>query len=127
MPKDVQADYPSQVHKPGDFDAFWNDVQRQVKAIPLTLEIIPDPLRTSEDIEVFQVYYTSLDHLRIAAWYCRPTQRAERLPAVVFLPGYQMDPPIPKEWARKGYVALSVAPRGKLRSLRQFNPGSADL
>ena len=45
----------------------------------------------------------------------------------MFLPGYQMDPPIPKEWARKGYVALSVAPRGKLRSNRQFNPGYPNL
>ena len=45
----------------------------------------------------------------------------------MFLPGYQMDPPIPKEWARKGYIALSVAPRGKLRSNRQFNPGYPNL
>ena len=47
-------------------------------------------------------------------------------PAIMLLPGYQMDPPIPKEWARKGYVALSVAPRGKLRSMRQFNPGLSE-
>ena len=127
MPKDVQADYPSQVHKPEDFDAFWDAVLHQVEAIPLALEIRPDPLRTSEDVEVFQVYYTSLDHVRIAAWYCRPTQRAERMPAILFLPGYQMDPPIPKEWARQGYVALSVAPRGKLRSTRPFNPGYPNL
>lgn len=127
MSKDVPADYPSQVYKPEDFDAFWDGVLHQVKAIPLTLEMIPEPLRTSEDVEVFQVFYTSLDHLRIAAWYCRPTRRAEQLPAILFLPGYQMDPPIPKEWARKGYAALSVAPRGKLRSLRQFNPGYPNL
>jgi cephalosporin-C deacetylase len=65
--------------------------------------------------------------VRIAAWYCRPARRAGRTPAILFLPGYQMDPPIPKEWARKGYSALSVAPRGKLRSLRQFNPGYPNL
>ena len=64
--------------------------------------------------------------MRIAAWYCRPTRRAERSPAILFLPGYQMDPPIPKEWARKGYCALSVAPRGKLRSNRQFNSGLSE-
>jgi cephalosporin-C deacetylase len=46
---------------------------------------------------------------------------------MLFLPGYQMDPPIPKDWARKGYIALSVAPRGKLRSNRQFNPGYPNL
>jgi cephalosporin-C deacetylase len=127
MPKAVHVNYQSKVSKPADFDAFWQEVLRQAGAIPLDPEVIAEPLRTSDDIEVFQVFYTSLDRVRIAAWYCRPTQRAERTPALLFLPGYQMDPPIPKEWARKGYIALSVAPRGKLRSMRQFNPGYPNL
>ena len=123
MPKAVAVDYQSMVKKPADFDAFWDGVLQQAAAVPLEPEMIPDPLRTSADVEVFQVFYTSLEHVRIAAWYCRPTRRAERIPAVLLLPGYQADPPIPKEWALKGYGALSVAPRGKLRSNRQFNPG----
>jgi cephalosporin-C deacetylase len=127
MPKAVQTDYQSKVQKPEDFDAFWSDVQQRVAAIPLDPEIVPDPLRTSEDIEVFQVFYRSLDDVRIAAWYCRPSRRAEPIAAVLVLPGYQSDPPIPKEWARKGYLALSVAPRGKLRSHTQFNPGYPNL
>jgi cephalosporin-C deacetylase len=127
MPKDVQADYQSKVTKPADFDAFWQDVLRQAEAISLAPELIPDPLRTSADIEVFEVFYNSLEQVRVAAWYCRPTRRAEQTPAILFSPGYQMDPPIPKEWARKGYIALSVAPRGKLRSNRQFNPGYPNL
>jgi cephalosporin-C deacetylase len=121
------AEYRSRVRKPDDFAGFWDDVLRQASVIPLDAEVVPDPLRTSDDVEVFQVFYTSLDHVRIAAWYCRPVRRPERTPAIVFLPGYQMDPPIPKDWARKGYIALSVAPRGKLRSVSQFNPGYPNL
>jgi cephalosporin-C deacetylase len=121
------ADYQSKARKPDDFDAFWADVLQQASAIPLEAEVVADPLRTSDDVEVFQVFYTSLEHVRVASWYCRPARRAERTPAIMFLPGYQMDPPIPKEWARKGYIALSVAPRGKLRSHRQFNPGYPNL
>jgi cephalosporin-C deacetylase len=127
MPRTIAVDYQSRVRKPADFDAFWEDVLRQAAEVPLAPEMIPDPLRTSDDVEVFQVFYTSIEALRIAAWYCRPARRAGRTPAILFLPGYQMDPPIPKEWARKGYSALSVAPRGKLRSLRQFNPGYPNL
>jgi cephalosporin-C deacetylase len=127
MAKAVQADYRSKVTKPEDFEAFWQGVLGQLEAVPLAPELIPDPLRTSADIEVFQVFYNSLDRVRIAGWYCRPMGRAERTPAILFTPGYQMDPPIPKEWARKGYIALSVAPRGKLRSNRQFNPGYPNL
>lgn len=127
MAKVVQVDYQSTVTKPADFDAFWEDVQRQAAAVPLALEVVPDPLRTSSDVEVFQVFYDSLERVRIAAWYCRPSKRTERIPGMLFTPGYQMDPPIPKEWARKGYAVLSVAPRGKLRSNRQFNPGYPNL
>ena len=127
MPKTVAASYQPKVEKPDDFDAFWNNVLREASAVPLEPELVPDPLRTSEDIEVFHVFYTSIDRVRVAAWYARPVRRAARTPAIVFLPGYQMDPPIPKEWARKGYAALSVAPRGKLRSNRQFNPGYPNL
>ena len=127
MPETVAAGYRSNVHKPEDLEAFWDDVLGQASRIPLDIEVVPDPLRTSHDIEVFQVFYTSLDHVRIAAWYCRPVHRKERTAAVMLLPGYQMDPPIPKDWARKGYLALSVAPRGKLRSHRQFNPGYPNL
>src|SRR5918996_465535 len=127
MPIQVRADYQSKMRKPADFEVFWQGVMRQAETIPLASKVVPDPLRTSDDIEVFQACYTSLDHVRIAAWYCRPARQAERAPAILFLPGYQMDPPIPKEWARKGYIALSVAPRGKLRSMRQFNPGYPNL
>jgi cephalosporin-C deacetylase len=127
MPKTVSPNYQSVVHKPEDFDAFWDGVQGQAARLPLDPEIIPDPLRSSADIDVSQVFYTSLDGIRIAAWYCRPTHRPDKTPAILLLPGYQMDPPIPKEWARQGYIALCVAPRGKLRSMRQFNPGYPNL
>ena len=127
MTRAVATGYQARARKPADFDAFWAGVLEQAAAVPLRPELVPDPLRSSEDVEVFEVYYSSLDHLRIAAWYCRPARRTDRLPAVIFLPGYQMDPPIPKEWARRGYCALSMAPRGKLRSLGRFNPGYPNL
>ncbi|MCZ6873935.1 MAG: acetylxylan esterase [bacterium] len=127
MPKTVSPHYQSVVHKPKDFNAFWDGVQDQAARLPLDPEIIPEPLRSSADIDVSQVFYTSLDGVRIAAWYCRPTRRPNKAPAILLLPGYQMDPPIPKEWARQGYIALCVAPRGKLRSMRQFNPGYPNL
>ncbi len=127
MPKNVRTDYPTKVRKPDDFDEFWSGVLDDAAKIPLNPETVPDPLRSSEDIEVFQVFYDSLDNVRIAAWYCLPRNRRGKLPAVIFLPGYQSDPPIPKDWARRGYAAICVAPRGKLRSNRQFNPGYPGL
>jgi len=127
MTKSIPEDYRCKVKKPGDFDQYWNDVLSQAAQIPLNAVTVADPLRTSDYIETFQVFYDSLDGVRVAAWYCLPKNRTGRLPAVLFLPGYQSDPPIPKDWARRGYAAISAAPRGKLRSNSQFNPGYPNL
>jgi cephalosporin-C deacetylase len=113
--------------KPSDFDAFWDDVRREVGAIPLAVELIADPLRSSDDVAVYQIFFTSLDDVRIAGWYCRPTVFSGTLPGLLTLPGYQAEPGIPTQWARRGYGVLTVAPRGKLRSNRQFNPGIPNL
>lgn len=127
MPRPVLEDYVCRVKKPTDFHEFWDEVLAQAAQIPLNPETVPDPLRTSEDVEVFQVFYDSLDNVRIASWYCVPRNRAGAVPGMLLLPGYQSDPAIPKEWARRGYAALSVAPRGKVRSKSQFNPGYPNL
>lgn len=119
--------YVSKVRKPPDFDDFWSEVLEQASAIPLEPKVVRDPLRSSEDTEVYEVFYNSLNRVRIAGWYCLPKERQGLLPAILQLPGYQMEPPIPKNWAKMGYAAFSVAPRGKLRSNRQFNPGYPGL
>ena len=127
MPRHAPQDYRTKVRKPFDFDDFWRDVLDQAAKIPLAPQTVPDPLRSSDDVEVFQVAYDSLDNVRIFAWYCLPPRRIQPLPALLSLPGYMGEPGVPKELARLGYAALSVAPRGKIRSNRQFNPGYPGL
>ena len=123
----VDENYRSKARKPDDFDAFWSDVKAQVARVVLNPEVVAEPLRSDDEVEVFQVFYNSLDNVRIAAWYCLPRGARDQLPAIMLVPGYQSDPGIPKEWARRGYAALGVAPRGKLRSNAQFNPGYPGL
>jgi cephalosporin-C deacetylase len=113
--------------KPIDFDAFWNDVRDQADGIPLLPEVVADPVRTTPDVSVFRAYFTSLDHIRIAGWYCRPAEFSGTLPALLTLPGYQAEPGIPVDWARRGYAVVSVGMRGKLRSNSRFNPGIPNL
>lgn len=120
--------YGTTTRRPDDFDRFWDDVVARVAAIPLEPRVEPIPLRSTEQVEVFEVTYNSLDHVRIACWYCLPRQRSSRtLPALIHVPGYVSEPLMPKASALAGYASLSVAPRGKLRSNRQFNPGYPGL
>ena len=127
MAYSVDENYRSKARKPSDFEEFWDDVKAQVARVDLNPEIVAEPMRSDDEVEVFQVFYDSLDNVRIAAWYCLPRGARGPLPAILAVPGYQSDPGIPKEWARRGYAALGVAPRGKLRSYAQFNPGYPGL
>ena len=127
MPRVPADQYQTIVRKPDDIDRFWDDVLAETATIPLEPEVVYDPLRSTASIDVYEVFYTSLDHVRIAGWYAVPRQREGKLPGLIQVPGYNMEPPVPKNWAARGYAAFSVAPRGKLRSNRQFNPGYPGL
>lgn len=122
-----KSNYHSSVEKPEDFDAFWAGVEAAADSIPLNASLRPDSLRSTESVEVFEVHYDSLDHVRIAGWYCLPRERSDPLPTVVAYPGYISEPSLPKNWAEQGYAAFGAAPRGKLRSNRQYNPGYPGL
>jgi cephalosporin-C deacetylase len=120
-------EYGTTTARPADFDEFWDNVLRDLAAIPLNSHVEHLPLRSTSEIDVYEVTYDSLDHVRIACWYCVPTGRITPLPTIVHVPGYVSEPLMPKATALKGFAALSVAPRGKLRSNRQFNPGYPGL
>ena len=121
------ATYPTAVTKPPDFDQFWADVLAQAAKIPLNATVTPVPMRSTATVEVFEVHYDSLDHVRIAGWYCLPRHRPKPLPAIVYYPGYISEPTFPKAPAAKGYATFGAAPRGKLRSNSQYNPGYPGL
>ncbi len=127
MPRPDPAAYGTSVTKPADFDKFWAGIEAQLAAIPLNAFITPVPLRSTAQVEVFEVHYDSLDGVRVAGWYCLPRQRTTPLPAVVVYPGYISEPTLPKNWAAQGYAAFGAAPRGKLRSHSQYNPGYPGL
>jgi cephalosporin-C deacetylase len=97
--------------------------------IPLNPSLEPVPARSTEQVEVFEIGYDSLDGVRVSGWYCVPRgeHRAPPYPGLLLVPGYIAEPTLPKSWAKLGYAAVGVAPRGKLRSNRQYNPGYPGL
>ena len=119
--------YGTTTTRPEDFDTFWDDLMAQASEIPLSMTMDLVPLRCTPEVEVYDVHYDSLDGIRIAGWYCLPRDRPDKLPAIVQMPGYKSDPAIPRRAAQQGYAAFSAAPRGKIRSNDQFNPGYPGL
>jgi cephalosporin-C deacetylase len=122
-------EYGTSTTRPADFDQFWDDLLAEAAAIPLNPSLTHLPMRSTPEVDVYEIGYDSLDGLRIAGWYCVP--KASFLPppypALLIVPGYISEPTLPKSWAKLGYAAVGVAPRGKLRSNARFNPGYPGL
>ena len=123
----VDPEYACSTRRPPDFDEFWDHAEEQSLAIGLDPELRRDWLRSDPEVAVYRVFYTSIDRIRVSGWYCRPVNSAGPLPGLLKVPGYKSDPAIPKDLARLGYAALAVAPRGKVGSRAQFDPGYPGL
>ena len=123
----VHITHESSVIRPSDFDEFWNGTLDDLDTVPFEYDIQSLPMRSRKTVEVFEVRYKSYGHLWISAWYCRPRDVSIKLPGLLYTPGYQGEPVLPTDLATAGYAVLSVAPRGKLRSNKVFNPGYPGL
>lgn len=125
----VPQEYQCHVERPADFEEFWAGLLAEAAEIPLNPSLEHVPLRSTNEVDTYEIHYDSLDGLRIAGWYCVP--KASYLPppypALLIVPGYISEPTLPKSWAKMGYAAVGVAPRGKLRSNDRFNPGYPGL
>ena len=115
--------FVSSVVRPEDFGSFWEGVLSGLRTVPLEPETTPSPLRSTPEVEVYEVHYLSIGGVRIAGWYCVPAQGSGPFPALIRFPGYKGEPVLPRNWAERGVACLSVAIRGKLGSHEQFNPG----
>ena len=121
------SEFVSSVRRPGDFGEYWRQTEAATMDVPLNPRLVPDPMRSNDEVEVFEARYDSYGGLEIAAWYCRPRNFTGKLPGYLFVPGYVSEPKLPTDLAAKGYAAFSAAPRNKLRSNSVFNPGYPGL
>jgi cephalosporin-C deacetylase len=127
--RDPAQHHPSTTVRPADFDAFWAEIMAAADRIPLNPGILPLTGRSTPSVDVFEIGYDSLDGVRIAGWYCTPKAAyiPPPYPGLLIVPGYISEPTLPKSWAQLGYASVGVAPRGKLRSNHQYNPGYPGL
>lgn len=120
---------PVTVVRPQDFDEFWDRALRELDAVAAGVTLTPNELRSTDEVETFDLSCTSWGGMRLTGWYCRPRRSllAPPYPGLLLVPGYISDPVVPSAWARRGYAALAVAPRGKVRSRYRDEPGYPGL
>ncbi|MGN6561412.1 MAG: acetylxylan esterase [Thermomicrobiales bacterium] len=128
-PRKPADQYGTSTVRPPDFDDFWQALLAEAATIPLNPSVEHIPMRSTAEVDVYEIGYDSLGGVRIAGWYCVPKAAyvPPPYPGLLIVPGYISEPTLPKAWAKLGYAAVGVAPRGKLRSNRQYNPGYPGL
>jgi len=114
------------VTRPQDFDAFWQETIQEMTGLPRDFQVTPDPLRSNEEAEIFQVRYRSLGGVRIFGWYGFPRGQGV-YPAILLLPGYGSYDWPPRAWARAGFAAFILQPRGHMGSDEDYCPGFPGL
>lgn len=117
------------VDRPADFDAFWAGTMALTEAVDPAPVLTPRPDLSTHDVTVSELTYASFQDVRVAAWVSAPAGPVPHggWPAVLHIPGYISEPAVMRGWARRGYVTVDVAPRGKLRADAVVNPGYPGL
>ncbi|MGW0757677.1 acetylxylan esterase [Streptomyces sp. NPDC002814] len=101
--------------EPADFDAFWRDTLRESER--------PEPLLSVHPVETglrltrtWDVTFRGFAGEPVRAWFSRPADRPEPLPAIVEFAGYGRGRGLPHErltWVNAGYAHLLMDNRGQ--------------
>ncbi|TCB98489.1 acetylxylan esterase [Micromonospora zingiberis] len=115
LPLDQLRQYAPTVAEPGDFDAFWRTTLGAAAAVPVLVDVRPEPtdLRL---LDTWDVTFAGFAGDPVRAWYTRPAGVADPLPVVVEYVGYGRGRGLPHErltWPVAGYAHLLVDARGQ--------------
>ncbi|TAK22057.1 MAG: acetylxylan esterase [Chloroflexota bacterium] len=119
--------FRASTRRPSDFDGFWNEAHRDLDLVPDAVFVERSSLRSSDTIDVFEVRFSSIGGARVFGWLARGREARSRRPGLVIFPGYGGSPGIPRAWAKVGFVALQISPRGHHLSDDRIAPGFPGL
>ena len=100
---------------PADFDAFWDEGVREMKALDADVQLIPSPFQVP-GVQCCDLYFTGVGGARVHAKLARPAAPKGKVPAVLIFHGYTLDS---GDWMEKvsfaacGVVAAALDCRGQ--------------
>lgn len=102
MPFEELKSYQGRNPRPADFDAYWEQGLREMRAIDPQVELVPASFETSF-ADCFQMYFTGTQGARVHAKLLRPKVSPAPTPALLMFHGYWGNS---GDWISKlGYVA----------------------
>lgn len=105
-----------------DLQDFWQRTQAALQQTPIHATLSDAPEHSGREYQTFGVQLDSFEGKRLRAWYTIPrdTIPGRAFPAVLAVPGYGGDKPIPTHLALSGFAVLTLYPRGQGESCREW-------
>ena len=105
-----------------EIDRFWEQTLSELDGVPMNAQIEPAPAQSGREYTTSRVTLTSWGGVRVRAWYSAPKDAPRRrFSAVVALPGYSGNKPIPVHLVQQGYAVLTLYPRGQGESRAEWD------
>ena len=107
---------------PADLQAFWQRTKDELQTTPVNAKLTAAPEQSGREYVTSLVQLDSFQGKRLRAWYSVPTDLSpgNRVPAVLAVPGYAGDKPIPTHLAVSGFAVLTLYPRGQGESRKEW-------
>jgi cephalosporin-C deacetylase len=103
--------------------AFWEEALAELRRVALEPELAPAPQRSAREYMAQQVTLLGLGGVRLRGWYCTPNGSPPPggFPAVLSVPGYSGERPIPTQLPMHGYAVLLLYPRAQGESKAEWD------
>ncbi len=107
----------STLHRPADFDEFWESTLAQLKTVDPQFKVIAMKDKSTKDKKVYQVEMRSYDNILIRGWMVVPTF-GHRFPVHYRVPGYGV--PMNPNMDADDFIAFDIDVRGNGTSRDQI-------
>lgn len=111
------------VHKPADFDAYWQKAKDDLAAVDPKYNIIEDDTLSTPTHKVYRVEMYSLDNVKIYGWLTVPRPMG-KYPVLYGLGGYLIEL---KPIFFDDFVGFTIDPRGIGESYNVIDPNKDDV
>jgi len=106
MPLEELKKYRGINPRPDDFDRYWDDALKEMKAVDPQVELVPGGFQVAF-ADCFDLYFTGVGGARIHAKYLRPKHASKSHPAILQFHGYTGSS---GDWSDKlGYVGMGFS------------------
>jgi cephalosporin-C deacetylase len=107
---------------PRDLKSFWQRTTEELARTKPNATLEEAPEQSGREYITSQVTLDSFQGRRLRAWYSVPKDApaGRGFPAVLAVPGYGGDKPIPANLVMAGYAVLTLYPRGQGESRKEW-------